>query len=760
MNKWFKPWLGAVFVMAIWFSRELCFADTPLAAEVSPAFAGSESCRACHSSEYAAWAKSHHGLAERPLRPELDAAAFHSSRIFSQGSQTNRIFETNGVSSIFTTGSGGVSMAYPVVRVIGHDPLRQFLTSTTGGRFQVHEASYDPLKNEWFDVYGMEDRQPGEWGHWSGRGMNWNSMCAFCHNTGLQKNYSESTDEYHTAMAEPTVGCESCHGPMKAHVDWSLLHKGATEKDPTIRKLSAGQMLDTCAACHSRRSDLDGKFKPGDHYLDHFAPSIVDDSDTFYPDGQIHEEDYEVNAFWGSRMHFAGVKCADCHEPHSSKTILPGNALCMRCHAGGFTNAPIIDPVEHGHHLVAGYDSKGKPVPIEGSTARIGNDKLTGGECISCHMPQTVYMQRHWRHDHGFTIPDPRLTAEFGVPNACNRCHKDKDVAWASQAVEKWFGDKMNRPSRQRARWIARARQGRESAREPLMQLATTNETPFWRAVAAGLLEPWSEDAKVSSLLINLSRDTNAIVRAKAVQSLSHLAEQHAPGVEEVLRERLKDPLRMIRYEAGWALRETLETNSVVFREISESLAFNADQPAGQAQYAVWNLAHAELDSALAHYARAVQWDSNSPPFRIDYAVALSLAGQGSNALVQIQAACLLAPNDAENFFRLGLAWNEAGSAMEAIRAMEKAVRLNEHHDRALYNLGLLYNQQGDSGKAIRSLKQAEDANPRDPRSAYARATILAGLGRNAEAVEAAKKALQIQPDFTDARELIRSLTR
>ena len=51
-------------------------------------------------------------------------------------------------------------------------------------------------------------------------------------------------------------------------------------------------------------------------------------------------------------------------------------------------------------------------------------------------MPVTTYMQRHPRHDHGFTIPDPLLTKQFGVPNACNKCHTDKDTEWSLEALE------------------------------------------------------------------------------------------------------------------------------------------------------------------------------------------------------------------------------------------------------------------------------------------------------------------------------------
>src|SRR5437867_12242066 len=36
----------------------------------------SPSCKSCHEEEFQLWAKSHHALAERPLKAELDAAAF------------------------------------------------------------------------------------------------------------------------------------------------------------------------------------------------------------------------------------------------------------------------------------------------------------------------------------------------------------------------------------------------------------------------------------------------------------------------------------------------------------------------------------------------------------------------------------------------------------------------------------------------------------------------------------------------------------
>ena len=55
-------------------------------------------------------------------------------------------------------------------------------------------------------------------------------------------------------------------------------------------------------------------------------------------------------------------------------------------------------------------------------------------------MPARTYMVVDRRHDHGFRIPRPDLSARFGVSNACNDCHVDKDAAWAAAAVERWYG--------------------------------------------------------------------------------------------------------------------------------------------------------------------------------------------------------------------------------------------------------------------------------------------------------------------------------
>ena len=724
------------FAFKLWHPFNLGSVVSPSAPETNiyAGYAGSASCRECHPEAFNKWAGSHHAEAERLIQTNRDLAAFVPAREFKHGTQKTLVQWHDDQALIAGFDLNHQWETNPVARVIGEDPLRQFLIPFPRGRFQVQEASYDPRSNEWFNVYGNEDRQPGEWGHWTGRGMNWNAMCAACHNTRVQKKYDAATDTYHTTMSEMTVSCEACHGPLKAHVDWQKKYGGTN--DPSFPKLSREQTFNMCASCHARRADLTGDFVPGNQFDDHYELTTVDASDLFYPDGQIRDEDYEQSAFLGSKMQNAGLTCLDCHPRSLHMAKLHGNALCMQCHKGGFPKAPAINPTEHSHHA----------------------DGSTGNECANCHMPQTVYMQRHSRHDHGFTIPDPLLTKQFGVPNACNRCHTDKSTDWALTNVVVWYGDKMQRHTRERAQIIARARNGEASSSTNLVQQLQTEEIPYWRAVAAGMLGNWVAETNVTAALRRGLDDTNALVRSACVRSLAPLAGDEV--VAATIQKILSDPRRNVRIAAAWALRATLDTNSPAAADLKHFLEVNADQPAGQLQWGNYYYARGDLEAACQHLQTAVAWDGFSPPLRQELAVVLSALGRTPEAISQLQTAVRLVPRDAEAHFSLALALNEQGDKAPARKELETAVAIDPHFARAWYNLGLLQNAGGEPQVALNSLLRGEQADPLDTRIPYARATILIRLGREDEAKALLRKILEAHPDATACRQLLDKLMR
>jgi hypothetical protein len=258
---WLIVVLGLGLIVAVWFGTQpksyipvaapptASAPEAPIVEDQATAFstyAGDAACQACHADQFSKWKHSNHGLAERPVTPDLDKAAFEPAKTFTHGTQTTTATWNAAQPTLTALGFNSQTSPWKIERVIGHDPLRQFLIPGVGGRLHAAEACWDPHKAEWFNVYGSEDRTPGEWGHWTGRGMVWNVMCAGCHNTRVRKNYDLATDSYQTAMAHPTVSCESCHGGMKSHAEWQVKNPGI-KPDPTAKKLDRDQMLAACA---------------------------------------------------------------------------------------------------------------------------------------------------------------------------------------------------------------------------------------------------------------------------------------------------------------------------------------------------------------------------------------------------------------------------------------------------------------------------------------------------------------------------------
>ena len=695
-----------------------------------PDYAGSQSCRGCHEEVFELWRGSHHALAERQIDWSTDREAFDPPHEFRHGSQQSAARVSGDKPEIVTLGRDG-KQAFTVERVFGVWPLRQFLVAAPGGRYQATEIAYDPQAKEWFNVFGNEDRLPGEWGHWTGQGMTWNSMCAACHNTRLEKNYDEKSDSYSTRRAEMGVGCEACHGPMAEHVKWQQ-ENTAGGRDPTVPRFSPDQILDTCGSCHARRTEIDGKFQPGRNFLDHFLPAIVDDTDVYYPDGQVREENFEYVSFLSSLMYTKGVRCIDCHEPHSGKTKFAGNDLCLQCHK------EKIDPGSHSRH------APGQP----------------GGRCVDCHMPVTTYMQRHPRRDHGFTIPDPLLTKEHGVPNACNRCHSEKSVDWAVAAYTEWYGSPLERHTQKRARWVAKARLGDSSARDPLMQLSKEDPIPAWRASATALLGIWSTEKAVEEELVARTQDPHPLVRSLAARALEPLGPFENEKTSRALRRTLRDPLRAVRIEAAWALRHQVDPGSDVGAELWEFLKFNIDQPAGALRMAVYNMDRGYAQAALPYLQQAVSWDGHSAPLRQALAVCLSAVDRPREAVTELQVACRLKPEDPSYRFYLGLALAETRRPKEAVEAFTRTVELDPSFVRAWYNLGLARANLGDIDGALAALEHAGSLDPDSPEPLHAQATVLFQEKRFDEALQRTQEVLELAPDFQPAlrlRELIES---
>lgn len=646
-------------------------------------------CRDCHAEAVAAWQASDHALANRELG-SADAAVMEASLPDGVRAGADR-FRFDAAAGAVGVARSGREARYPVDGVIGRRPLFQYLIATERGRLQVSPVAWDPAAGEYFDVFAGDERSPGEWGHWSGQGMNWNSNCAWCHMTGFEENYDPVADTYRSRWQRQGIGCAQCHSGLAEHL---VRARAGEEHRP--ESLSIEATLENCASCHSRREELTAnRFVPGERYADHFRLSLPDRPGLYHPDGQILDEVFVYGSFRMSRMGNSGVRCADCHEPHGLELILPAenNALCQRCHETGALEAPIIDPVAHSHH----------------------QPESSGNRCVECHMPETVYMQRDPRRDHGFLSPDPLMTLERGIPNACNGCHQDQSPEWAAAAVAEWYPE-SERLARQRRRARAHDPDEATGGVEPstMLALARDEDIPAWRAAHIGRLAEYIHLPAVREFVAGALKDADPVVRERAVAALAADAGD--------------DPVRAVRIATARA-REGAELTSGLQAEWSEYLQVNADRPMGAFFLSLDAMRSGDLAKAARFIELAVSHDPVSPMARREAAVLYSRIERSEDAERHLAVGLVEAPRDTDLLFSMALLQAERGNLKAAIAFFEDTVAAAPGFGRAWYNLSIALLQSGQVEEAAGALQRAGETGQVPPREIEAMRAAIGNAG-------------------------------
>lgn len=640
---------------------------------------GPQACAQCHPNEVADWEGTHHQLANRPVDPSKDNNAFVPAKTFTDAGVTTKLSKQAGKFYVEVNELDGSDSKHVLTGVIAYEPLRQYLAPFPDGQWQVTSAAYDPEQHEWFEVNAGDGRRPGEWGHWTGQGMNWNANCAACHMTEYSKNYDWQTGQYESTWLQQGISCAQCHTGLEQHVRDAAKPGYAS---PESLKLSKAKMMDNCASCHSRRGDLTANaFKPGERYHDHYELSLPDQPGLYYADGQVRDEDFVYASFQMSRMGHAGISCLDCHNPHSLETILPvkNNMLCMRCHESGLDNAPVIQPTEHSHHPAGS----------------------TGNSCVECHMPHTTYMQRDPRRDHGFTSPDPLMTQELGIPNACNRCHTEESTDWAVEWAEQWYGDKLAKlPQRARARAVAAAHAGEPDAHVALLELAAKEDIPAWEAVYTGLLRNSINQPGVYEYLRAQRVHESPLVRTRAARSLAPAPRDVYPMLEDDIRA-VRIAAASVMADHGAPLPPNVQQEWLAFQR------FNSDRP--QIAFSLANYLIGQGDTAQARnlVERGVSLDEQSAAVHVQASVLLSRLQDAAEAEKQLLRALELAPQSVDALYYLSLLRAEQQNFTEAIALLSDVVAMEPGFERAWYNLALAHTKVGQWEEADAALKRA-----------------------------------------------------
>ena len=706
-------WLASWFVVAgiLALAGLWCAADwwVALPADAQATYVGRETCAACHQSQLEQWTGSDHDRAMELATADAVLGDFDNAA-FTRLGVTSRFFTRDGKYYVNTEGPDGEFRDYEVKYTFGVDPLQQYMVEMPDGRVQVLRVSWDTKRQRWFEVappdVSDERIEPGDPLHWTGLAQNWNTMCAECHSTNVQKNFDLLASTYHTTFSEIDVSCETCHGPASLHVQlaeshslfWDRRHGYGLAK---LKGASNEVQLEACAPCHSRRTALHPDFHGGEHYLDYYNPSLLQ-AGLYHPDGQILDEVYEYGSFTQSEMYSRGIRCSDCHDPHSLKLKYEGNRLCGQCHQPG-----KYDTLAHHHHTDA-----------------------AATECVNCHMPSRDYMVIDGRRDHSLRAPRPDLSVKLGTPNACNDCHtaQDEDAAWAAQAVRDWYGDK--RPDDPHyAPALAAAQLGAPDGLDQLRTVLRNRDAPdIVRATAAELLVNYPGQT-ADALCRQLLDDPSPLVRAAALGAISSDALRRSVGE---VSGRLHDPVRLVRFAAARRLvsdageliesryRRPLDDAIVEYRAAQQMVL---DRAAAHINLGLLSRELGDDAAARQSLETAIRLEPYLSGVRDELARLLEQSG-GDEAEVKrlreeevdlLTRDAKLLPGNSQPHYRQGMLLFLLDRTEEAREAFEAACRIGPNSFDNWLALALICERQQDWPRALESLAQMHQIRPGDP---------------------------------------------
>ncbi|MBT4138195.1 MAG: hypothetical protein HOE48_09780 [Candidatus Latescibacteria bacterium] len=706
---------GAAVYLYVQFPEPKITSVVPAASKnthvlASEGYAGAESCRECHQSDFSVWEGSAHAHAMAIASPKTVQGDFTRDTTHTFDGQSYRMFMRGDSYFIEAPNSEGIAEIFDVHYILGARQHENYLTRFADGRMQMLPVYYDLNQKQWFDsAEGTLELGKalgvGDYYYWTNHGRTWNKRCFDCHASQMRKNYDLATDTYDTVVGDLSINCEACHGPGAAHIqfwhdageDPNLAMKG-DDSLPDLSALSAKQQVENCAQCHALKAVLRSGYTPGADYQDYYEPFLINSSEFFWPDGLSKKLAYPYLQFASSGCFLkAGLTCTGCHATHGSERTAelvadPGGVgLCARCHP-----EVAADVNAHTHHKPTG----------------------PGGNCNMCHLPKQFRNQLDMT-DHRITVPVPENTVKLDIPNACNQsgCHADQSAEWASDWSRIWYGEYQTKRV-DIANAIHRGREGDVSAVPTLLALVQADETaPLLRA---GLVEILGKlgDRRAMPQLIEALTDSHSSVRAQASAALGRVGH---PLATRPLVNALSDSVFSVRTRAAYALalldympseahRDQYQSALGEFESVVNGKGMMADDAHMHLNVGQIYEFRKTFDDALKHYRYALR-----------FLPGLVEAQNRTQRLLEGEA----------RYKKLGLAYVHRGNTVEGIALLDRAASAGVRSDIVETGLGDAHRWLGQFDQAKQHYQSALQLSNGSPGAHRGMALILYAQGKD-----------------------------
>ncbi len=434
-----------------------------------------QNCAACHQENYDSWHRTAHQKTVRKATVENVQGDFERENELEYGGVKAEM--TRGEENFFITIGDD---KYKIESVVGAKYIEQYVARKNGELYSL-PVGYNLTEKRWINLNDADFE--GRDADFSRHLKNWKTDCAVCHRSG--------ENDLPSGFGEFGISCSACHGNAAEHVAaknsvWAKIGLTVENKIVNPRDLNSDASMMICAQCHAADSNDAPEFEPfaaersADNLISAHRKNAAD-SERFWLDGSSKFSGNEYRAIVRSVCYvqsksggggIAGEKinCAICHSQHEKggeiSAAKSDNRSCIECHAQFAGDAAIVEHTKH-------------PLDSEASS------------CVSCHQPETVYGRMRFSRTHEISVPNPFLTVEKQVPNACNLCHTDKSVNWAIASSKQLWAERFRN---------AAAVSDRQYD-EPEGVRALSSNDAFLRALAADSLRKHSNTSQSASFL-------------------------------------------------------------------------------------------------------------------------------------------------------------------------------------------------------------------------------------------------------------------
>ena len=469
---------------------------------------------------------------------------FNNAR-FTHNGVTSRFFRRDGRYLVTTEGEDGKSTEFQIENVFGVDPLQQELIELPRGRLQALAVAWDPRRSAGSSTYPRRahrrprpaalDEPAAELELLLRRVPRDGPAPRLRRRDGHVRDHRAST-----SAARPATGRRRATSTGPRSSAWRAQRPRA---DPGAASTTPrGDTTPTAARSRparaaTRAARRSGRLRPPEPPAGRLPAALLTEG-LYHADGQLSDEVYEYGSFLQSKMSAHGVRCSDCHDPHSQKLLRPDNP-----------------PARAATPPPAGAPARGRDASSGATTTRPSTTTTRRAR------PAALRRLPHARaHLHGARpAPRPRLpraapgpAAATGAPDACDRLPRRQERALGGRrdrALGNGLTDARNDTTASRS-----TRRVRE-ARVRLDGLARARRRTKGPARGSCVRRRWtllaalSEPARVGCV----QREPGGSRSARAPRGGARPPGRDAPQATRVaaLAPLLGDPVRAVRIEAA-----------------------------------------------------------------------------------------------------------------------------------------------------------------------------------------------------------------